>query len=63
MKHPIEVQTLMGIEQEKVRAADAEEARNREIRVTPLTEEQLKTVQEQEKMRNAMKMAEEAAGQ
>ena len=63
MKHPIEMQALMEIEQEKERAADAEEARNREIRVTPFTEEQLKTVQEQEKMRKAVKMTEEAAGQ
>ena len=51
----------MNMEQEKTIAADAEEARNHEIRVSPLTKEQLKIVQEQKKMRKAMKMIEDAA--
>ena len=51
------------MEQEKIIAADAEEARNLEIRVTPLTEYPLKIIQGQEKMRKAMKMLEDAAGQ
>lgn len=63
MKRPIEMQALMEMEQEKIMEADAEEARNREIRVTPFTEEQWKIVQEREKMRKTMEMIEEAAGQ
>lgn len=62
MKHPIEMQALMEMEQEKIMEADAEEAKNREIRVTLFTEEQLKIVQERENMRKAMEMIEEAAG-
>ena len=61
MKHPIEMQALMEMEQEKIMEADAEEARNREIRVTPLTEEQWKIVQDRENMKKAYKMIEEAA--
>ena len=61
MKHPIEMQALMEMEQEKIMEADAEEAKNREIRVTPFTEEQLKIVQEREKMRKDREMIEEAA--
>ncbi len=49
MEHPIEMQALMEMEQEKIMEADAEEARNREIRVTPFTEEQWKIVQERER--------------
>ena len=62
MKHPIEMQALMEMEHEKIMEADAEEAKNREIRVTPFTEEQWKIVQEREKMRKAMEMIEESAG-
>ena len=61
MKHPIEMQALMEMEQEKIMEADAEEAKNREIRVTPFTEEQWKIVQERENMKKAYKMIEEAA--
>ena len=61
IRYSIKMQALMKMEQEKTLAADAEEARNREIRITPLTEEQWKIVQEQEKMRKTMKMIEEAA--
>lgn len=53
----------MEMEQEKTIAADAEEARNREVRVTPLTEERWKIAQEWEKMRKTMKMIEEATQQ
>lgn len=38
MNHFIEIQSLMDLETEKIREVDAEEARNREMRVTPLRE-------------------------
>lgn len=63
MRYSVEMQALMEMEQEKIIAADAEEARNREIRVTPLTEYPWKIVRGREKMRKAMKMLEETAGQ
>lgn len=52
MEHPIEMQALMEMEQEKIMEADAEEAKNREIRVTSFTEEQLKIFQERKNKSN-----------
>lgn len=63
MNHSIKMQALMDLEAEKIRESDVKEARNHEIRVTPIREEQLKIVQDQEKMRKAMEMIEEVVGQ
>ena len=52
MEHPIEMQALMEMEEEKIMEADAEEAKNREIRVTSFTEEQLKIFQERKNKSN-----------
>lgn len=63
MKHPIEMQALIELEEEQEKEKLAERSRLREITVKPVTVEQMQEIRQQQKMQQALEMLEDAARQ
>ena len=61
MKHTIEMQALIELEEEQEKEKLAERSRLREITVNPVTAEQMQEIRQQQKMQQALEMLEDAA--